>query len=547
MSLHNLSAHIATKGRGQDTALVHMTQPELAGLQALARKAGHEGLPVNPETGLPEAGILSSLLPVLAGVALGPAGLGMSALGAGATVGGISALASGSLMKGISAGFGAWGGAGLTNALMGGGVGEVAAGEAAKQAAGSAASGGAAAAAQAPVAPVAAEAAQQGLGAIPNEFMGGMNEQSLMQAAQAAPPAPPANANPMSIADTAQSATDPYEQAYMEGKMAGAPAPAGAAQPGRIPFSMDNNHWETMKSNWDKVSLDPLTKNPMDFLKKNAPYALAAASPLLTPQPGQGRPGDKTPAMIRPYTFTRERTGARGTGGQGESRYFNDRYTAGTPYRADEQRFAEGGRPDMSYDPTSQLYSVNTGVAPVAPNAGIDYGTLPQFTYNPLTQQYEKVETAPDVGLPAPGVGGMEYAGDGGASPGAGADAGPGDTDASSGPSADAGGGPSGADGGPGTGAGWAKGGLAALAGRHLKGPGDGMSDSIPATIEGKQPARLAADEFVVPADVVSHLGNGSSDAGAKQLYAMMDRVRAARTGRTKQAPAINTRKALPA
>lgn len=83
--------------------------------------------------------------------------------------------------------------------------------------------------------------------------------------------------------------------------------------------------------------------------------------------------------------------------------------------------------------------------------------------------------------------------------------------------------------------------------GRMLKGPGDGMSDNIPATIAGKQPARLANEEFVVPADVVSHLGNGSSDAGAKQLYAMMNRVRKARTGNPKQGRQINASKYLPA
>ena len=82
-----------------------------------------------------------------------------------------------------------------------------------------------------------------------------------------------------------------------------------------------------------------------------------------------------------------------------------------------------------------------------------------------------------------------------------------------------------------------------ARGGRMLKGPGDGMSDSIPASIGGKRPARLATEEFVVPADVVSHLGNGSSDAGAKQLYAMMDRVRQARTGRKSQGREINPRK----
>ena len=79
--------------------------------------------------------------------------------------------------------------------------------------------------------------------------------------------------------------------------------------------------------------------------------------------------------------------------------------------------------------------------------------------------------------------------------------------------------------------------------GGFLQGRGDGMSDSIPATINDKQPARLADGEFVVPADVVAHLGNGSSKAGAQRLYEMMARVRKARTGTTKQAPEIKAEK----
>jgi len=98
----------------------------------------------------------------------------------------------------------------------------------------------------------------------------------------------------------------------------------------------------------------------------------------------------------------------------------------------------------------------------------------------------------------------------------------------------------------------YAGGGIASLGsysdgGRMLKGPGDGMSDSIPASIGRKQPARLADGEFVVPADVVSHLGNGSTDAGAKQLYSMMNKVRKARTGNPKQGRQINAGKYLPA
>ena len=91
----------------------------------------------------------------------------------------------------------------------------------------------------------------------------------------------------------------------------------------------------------------------------------------------------------------------------------------------------------------------------------------------------------------------------------------------------------------------YAAGGIAS--GRFLSGGGDGMSDSIKANINGSQEARLADGEFVVPADVVSHIGNGSSKAGAKQLYSMMDRVRQARVGTKKQGKQINPRKYLAA
>ena len=87
--------------------------------------------------------------------------------------------------------------------------------------------------------------------------------------------------------------------------------------------------------------------------------------------------------------------------------------------------------------------------------------------------------------------------------------------------------------------------------GRLLKGPGDGVSDSIPATIgHAKQPARLADGEFVVPARIVSELGNGSTEAGARKLYAMMDRVQATRAksiGKGKVAVNSNADRNLPA
>ena len=86
-----------------------------------------------------------------------------------------------------------------------------------------------------------------------------------------------------------------------------------------------------------------------------------------------------------------------------------------------------------------------------------------------------------------------------------------------------------------------------ASSGRYLEGKSDGMADAVPAMIENEQPAALSDGEYVIPADVVSHLGNGNSDAGAKVLDEMSARIREARTGKTKQAPEINPKEFLPA
>jgi hypothetical protein len=128
---------MASKGRNGDSMLVHMTPGEVAGLHALALKHGGE-LTINPDTGLPEANFLKSLLPMLAGAALnffvpglgaavgGTFGLGAAA-GTGIAVGGLTTLATGSLSRGLMAGMGAYGGAGLTEGLMGAGAQELAA------------------------------------------------------------------------------------------------------------------------------------------------------------------------------------------------------------------------------------------------------------------------------------------------------------------------------------------------------------------------------------------------------------------------------------
>jgi hypothetical protein len=132
MSLHVLANHMATKGRGSDSMLVHMTPAEVASLQALAMKNGGS-LTINPDTGLPEAGFLKKLLPALAGFALNAfapgfgtaigGALGLSgAAGTAIGLGGITGLATGSLSKGLMAGLGAYGGASLAGSMMNAGT-----------------------------------------------------------------------------------------------------------------------------------------------------------------------------------------------------------------------------------------------------------------------------------------------------------------------------------------------------------------------------------------------------------------------------------------
>jgi hypothetical protein len=223
------------------------------------------------------------------------------------------------------------------------------------------------------------------------------------------------------------------------------------------------------------------------------------------------------------------------------------------------QRMADGGlsglkplsgyggetRSSYTYDPTKKLYVTN----PVAISDAYNY------SYDPTTQQYTRLASPPAPGVAAPsqsfdgGGGGVDGVGMGDGAVGGAGDVG--------------GGGGSHGLGGDGSPGGWADGGLAALAGggashlgdysdggRLLRGPGDGVSDSIPAVIGQRRPARLADGEFVVPARIVSELGNGSTEAGARKLYAMMDRVQRARgktTGKGKVAKNTRADKYLPA
>jgi hypothetical protein len=199
-------------------------------------------------------------------------------------------------------------------------------------------------------------------------------------------------------------------------------------------------------------------------------------------------------------------------GSSAQKQYFTDRYTALTPYEApgpEYRRAAEGGLMKMAVGgPVETMSAMNAvGGNMMYPQAAYE---TPLYS-NPAVQRPEPVNIiAPSEG-PAVGMytGEQKFAGGGLSSLGGYSDG-----------------------------------------GRLLKGPGDGVSDSIPAVIGKRQPARLADGEFVVPARIVSEIGNGSTEAGARKLYAMMDRVQKARgktVGKKQVAKNTNAEKYLPA
>jgi hypothetical protein len=459
-----------SKGRGQDTMLVHMTPGEVKGLQALAMSQGGS-LTINPQTGLPEAGFLSAILPMVAGFALGPAGFGLmsSALGAGAVVGGLTGLATGSLKKGLMAGLGAYGGFGLGEGLV------------------SAATPVEAAATQVTQAPTSAfNLAQSNIDpSILESGLGAGSKESIMQQAMQSPAYQQALTSPQlgsSALDT-MSAADVAQAKVLPGQMItttpAIPAPAG---------------FEAATSGFENV-FKPAAEGGAEYRKAfgaalpygttvaaGAPLAMAAAEPPKGPEPSKSfiRPFDlniSNPSGTPMYTpqDTREREQVRYT------------YSPREIYQA-----AQGGLTALN----GQTYDDEYGRDEYDEGGSVQKRKSRSLKGNPY---YRFADSRRDSS--------MEAAID----------------------------------------QNFAKGGLGALPPRFLSGGGDGMSDSIKARIGGVQEARLADGEFVVPADVVSHLGNGSSKAGAKKLYAMMDKIRKARTGRKSQAPEVNARKYMPA
>jgi hypothetical protein len=593
MGLQNTAHYLQSKGRGRDTMLVHMSPREVKGLQALALAHGGS-LTINPDTGLPEAGFLEQILPMVAGAALSfiP---GVGPLAAAALVGGGYGLATGSVEKGLMAGLGAYGGAGLTTSLAG--VGSEAARTAAEQTAVKGFETTAQKAVESSLGEAAKTAAAEGL-TLPSNYADlyaqtGGTQQVAKEAAQNYI----SNANNLqglteaqrlgaanSVPDLVSGGSSPSQIVGSLGRASAAqlaPAAPGAVTSGNVVAGLKEVGTSIPAAG--------------SFLGSNVGTIGSAAMPLLAgEQQGAGQPGyqsDEYDERLRKYKLSpnyqayeaprpnpyyQAQYAAEGgimklQGGGGPVERMSMANTAMNPQGGlypqgmiDKTQYASPIQRPVSaelvtdapaYERSNPMLMAEGGIAryrskgqvnvlqdyldrqgqqqisPLPESVGVprtgifrdfdvDTAKKPadQATYIKLGKAFKAAGIKP-VALPKTSIKGL------GDISGVTQDT----TEAAAG--------------------GTMRYNLGGYSdgGRMLKGPGDGMSDSIPATIAGKQPARLADGEFVVPADVVSHLGNGSTDAGAKKLYGMMDKIRKARTGKKKQAPAVKASRYMPA
>jgi hypothetical protein len=624
MSLQLAAQHMASRGRGPDTTLVHMAPQEVAGLQALAKAHGGS-LTTNPDTGLPEAGFLSSILPMVAGAFLGPAGLGLTAMQAGLAGAALGTVATGSLQKGLMAGLGAYGGAGLAGSVMGAGAG------AAQQAA------------MAGVEPLAGGyvGGLEGVGVGSSQGVNAMDALSdaATQGMGSAAQTGATLANPTGIpgfSGTGLGLTPP-PGAIQAQQAVQAAAPKTVTQAPELTYQGRLNEAAARvtpgtdlykaagTSTFDtaKAGLGEVMKRPGDFLtKQNLQYGLMGLAPVIADYmtPKQREMAEKEKLKPYEYQFSLNPTGAAsgyrpigspsgydssemqhfdprfvrkaaggGIMGIGPVEAMSDRNQAQTLMANQGQMFAEGGETkavkpveqDPYYTMSGQSgdvfkYLMGQGSAPAAPVRAVPVA-VPAA---PEQSTVAAVPTPAKTGLrgllgrigqppsPEAQAAGGEWVDDtsnliksytfdpnlGGFR----AVAAPKVWESYEAPVTTT----------PGLSyenmiGGMANGGIASLAqggqshlgdysdgGRLLRGPGDGVSDDIPASIGDKRPARLADGEFVVPARIVSELGNGSTEAGARKLYAMMDRVQKARKKSIgKDRVAVNSRaeKLLPA
>jgi hypothetical protein len=568
MSQHYTARQLASYGRGPDTELVHMSKKEIKGLQELAMAHGGS-LTINPNTGLAEAGFLSKILPMVAGAALAATGVGapMAAL----MVGGGMGIAKGSLKEGLMAGLSAYGGAGLASGLAAAGT------SAAVDTAGTAAVDQAtnAAATQA----AGQTATEQAIAANPQLMSSEIGREMGSAGFNTSPTVAQIQAQNYLAANQGNLSAETIKG--LQNAVPGAKNPLDiVSSAGRANASLGSNIVDPTTGQYVSnvgQGIKTLANNPSQltgFASNNAGALASLALPVL-----EGEQKSNIPAGYQPDEYDKR------LGKYHLSADYKP-YEAPRPnpyYKAQYEQYANGGviglamggmppqtnfaNPAASDMGTSQYsmatdpYSGNIanrmaegGIARFAGRGSSqiiqDYldrqqkndAYLPESVGVPRTGIFRDtdIETYKKPALEASVIRLGKAYGAAGIKPAKlpkTSIKGLGDVSGATPDTTEA-----------------ARGGTMhshlggySDGGRMLKGPGDGMSDDIPATISGRQPARLADGEFVVPADVVSHLGNGSTDAGAKKLYSMMAKIRKARTGKKKQAPAVKVDRFMPA
>jgi hypothetical protein len=536
MSLHKIAKHLEAAGRNNDSMLVHMSPREVSGLQALARTHGGD-LSINPNTGLVEAGFLDSILPMLAGAALTATGIG-APLAAG-IVGAGTGLASGSVEKGLMAGLGAYGGANIGTSL--------------------AEAGGSAAAPETVVGatPTPAPTVSAGSPIVDNALNPSANNMLGTGFTNSVPP------NAMTPSFSTNNILSDAAQAQGPLSTGTTAIPQTAANTFSGSLDKMGTGFSDVTSSMDKLG-DFASQNKGSLLMSAAPMAYSMMNPnsslFSKDEPAKGP--EKKKITDRPYKFSTEQDpNAYLATDSSEQNYFVEpRFTA----LPTTERFAkEGGL--MGYAlggsiPDSPSSSIFGG------NSMYPQSQTPTPIYsNPMLQRTSPTEVTDNNYARGGMTGGLRAFADGGFTGSGAIDlhvpinlggnanySAIGSTDQSGGQGVN--GTPYAQAAGNNTAAAvntfqnfedqqqqgtqqYASGGYAGYnlggysdGGRLLRGPGDGVSDSIPASIGDRQPARLADGEFVVPARIVSELGNGSTDAGARKLYGMMDRVQKQRS-----------------
>lgn len=587
MATHQIAQGIAKLGRNGDSTLVHMQPHEVAGLQALA-KANGTSLTINPETGLPEAfslgGFFKSFLPSLVGLGVGAAGGPMTAgILAGAATGALTNKKN-PLMGGVMGGLGGYGGFGIGDALKSMGAANVAANPEAFQnaasleaskAAGQTGVGNSIADGNAILNQTATDNLRS-FGADQNMLAVDAAKNNLANSWQGTKDLVTGQEGAWGNFKQALNPTGPAVSDLSAGMKLGMPV-AGGVLGGLEPSDLGygTNLAASGKDKYDPYATLNLNTNtglklyaqggPISFadggdaMKGGGADAMQGAGMLpldvsdINARYGYDPTNSGLPRGMQGNTNTAFSGPTGGIGFIGQNSAMpsvpvpvlglfadNDQIEAARTAYESQLAAAMAGRGGMGSTANAPQLAKSMGTlagspvnkqptgiaglnsmgstaatADTAPTAETalsrlnlnkqyaNGGTVQTGGLQDLYQTSDNPPMNPSLSRDGYGLGRLQAMADGGV-------------------------------------AGYAKGG-------YLDGPGDGMSDSIPATIEGKQPARLADGEFVIPADVVSHLGNGSTKAGSQRLYGMLDKVRKARTGTKKQGKQINPNKFMPA